>query len=110
MALVPRVLEARGLDVTPGMIERVTEAGDEQFADILRIILRDEIRHVRTGSQWFRYICRQRDLESTATFDKVLRLYKDDLNAHIRGPFHIGARLQAGFNQTELNNLRHESI
>lgn len=105
MALVPRVLEARGLDVTPGMIERVTEAGDKQFADILKIILRDEIRHVRTGSQWFRYECEQRGLDSTDTFDKILRQYKEDLNAHIRGPFHIEARLQAGFNQTEINNL-----
>jgi len=105
MALVPRVLEARGLDVTPGMIERVTDAGDLAFADILEIILRDEIGHVRAGSRWFRYICGQRGLEPTSTFDKILRRYREDLNAHIRGPFHIEARLQAGFNQTEINNL-----
>ena len=109
MALVPRVLEARGLDVTPGMIERVTEIGDTKFADILRIILRDEIRHVRTGSQWFRYICDQRGLDSTITFDKILDEYKSDLNAHINGPFHVAARLQAGFTQTEINRLQYES-
>jgi len=109
MALVPRVLEARGLDVTPAMIERVTDAGDTQFADILRIILRDEIRHVRTGSEWFKYICHERNLDSTSTFDTILQKYMKDLNAHINGPFHTAARLQAGFTQTEINNLQHES-
>jgi len=105
MALVPRVLEARGLDVTPGMIQRVTDVGDMRFADILGIILRDEIRHVRTGSEWFKTICNQRGLDSTTTFDKILREYRTDLNAHINGPFHIAARLQAGFTQTEIDNL-----
>jgi uncharacterized ferritin-like protein (DUF455 family) len=105
MALVPRVLEARGLDVTPGMIDRVNDVGDSEFADILKIILRDEIGHVRAGSHWFKYVCGHRGLDSTDTFDKILRQYKEDLNAHIRGPFHIEARLQAGFNQTEITNL-----
>lgn len=110
MALVPRVLEARGLDVTPGMIDRVEEVNDYEFSDILKIILRDEIRHVRTGSYWFKIICDQRGLDSADTFDKILRLYMKEQNAHISGPFHIAARKQAGFTQTELNNLTHENI
>ena len=105
MALVPRVLEARGLDVAPSMIERVEAVNDNQFADILRIILRDEVRHVRTGSEWFRALCKQRGIDSTIEFDKILRQYMNDLNAHIKGPFHVSARLRAGFNQTEIDNL-----
>ena len=108
MALVPRVLEARGLDVTPDMIRRVTEVGDSAFADILRIIFRDEIRHVRTGSLWFNYICTGRKLAPESTFENILQQYKSDLNAHINGPFEIEARLQAGFTPVELDRLRYE--
>ena len=110
MALVPRVLEARGLDVTPTIITRVQESKDFEFAEILQIILRDEIRHVRTGSYWFKYLCDQRGVDSAATFDKILRQYIKDLNAHISGPFHTAARLQAGFSQIELKNLNHENL
>jgi uncharacterized ferritin-like protein (DUF455 family) len=109
MALVPRVLEARGLDVTPGMIRRVTETGDMRFADVLKIIFRDEIRHVRTGSEWFRYICTSRNLDSEDTFDTILRKYMNDLNAHLGGPFHQEARLSAGFTDKELTILNHEA-
>ena len=105
MALVPRVLEARGLDVTPSMIERVERSGDQLFSEILGVILRDEVRHVRTGTEWFRYCCRQRKLDSTQTFDKILKKYMRDLNAHVKGPFHVEARLQAGFTQSEIDNL-----
>ena len=107
MALVPRVLEARGLDVTPSMIEKVEQSGDLVFSEILGIILRDEVRHVRTGTQWFRYCCKQRKLDATHAFDTILKKYMRDLNAHIKGPFHIEARLQAGFTQSEIDNLLH---
>ena len=109
MALVPRVLEARGLDVTPDMIGRVSAVGDIAFADILKIILRDEIGHVRAGSQWFHYICAARMLDPEVTFDNILQQYKSDLNAHIKGPFEIEARLQAGFTKTELDRLNYET-
>lgn len=109
MALVPRVLEARGLDVTPGMIRRVRATGDMQFADILSIIFRDEIRHVRTGSEWFRYVCSTRNLDSEDTFDTILRKYVNDLNANISGPFQEQARLNAGFTPKELTLLNHEA-
>ena len=102
MALVPRVLEARGLDVTPGMMEKLQSVGDQQTVDILAIILRDEIGHVRIGSRWFHYCCEQRQLEPEATF---LNLIKEYMDGALRGPFHREARLQAGFTEQELDML-----
>ncbi|MFQ5642960.1 MAG: ferritin-like domain-containing protein, partial [Thiogranum sp.] len=72
MALVPRVLEARGLDVTPGMIERLEQAGDKAVVEVLGIILRDEIGHVEIGTRWFRYLCNERGLDPDATFVKLV--------------------------------------
>lgn len=102
MALVPRVLEARGLDVTPGMMQRLREVDDAETVEILTIILRDEIGHVRIGSRWFHYCCAQRGLEPDATFRQLLR---DNLPAPLRGPFYTEARLQAGFSAEELEQL-----
>ncbi|MFX8793717.1 DUF455 family protein, partial [Acinetobacter baumannii] len=68
MALVPRVLEARGLDVTPGMIRRLHEVGDEATLAHLQLILAEEVNHVRIGTRWFRHLCTQRGLEPDATF------------------------------------------
>lgn len=102
MALVPRVLEARGLDVTPGMMQRLREVGDEATVSILEIILRDEIGHVRIGSRWFRHCCEQRGLEPEATFRQLLR---EVMQAPLRGPFYTEARLQAGFTVEELDQL-----
>jgi uncharacterized ferritin-like protein (DUF455 family) len=102
MALVPRVLEARGLDVTPGMIERLRQAGDEKTVAVLEIILRDEIGHVAIGSHWFQYLCRQRGLDSAQTFQELIEQY---FPAQICGPFHYEARQQAGFSAAELKAL-----
>ena len=102
MALVPRVLEARGLDVTPAMMERLREAGDEETAALLEIILRDEIGHVAIGTRWFRHICAERGLEPGETFQCLI---KDYLKGRIKGPFHHAARLQAGFSEEELASL-----
>lgn len=102
MALVPRVLEARGLDVTPGMIERLSKAGDSKTVDILKIILRDEIGHVAIGSHWFKYLCKDRGLEPEETFRHLLI---EHLGGGLSGPFHNEARLNAGFSQKELNEL-----
>ena len=103
MALVPRVLEARGLDVTPGMIERLREVGDEATIAVLEVILRDEIGHVRIGSHWFRYCCEQRGVEPEATFRQLL---VDIMKAPLRGPFYDEGRLLAGFSKQELEQLR----
>ena len=102
MALVPRVLEARGLDVTPGMMKKLEQVGDQQTVDILKIILRDEIGHVAIGSRWFHYCCEQRDLEPIKTFQDLLQQY---MKGGLRGPFYEEARLQAGFTREELDQL-----
>jgi uncharacterized ferritin-like protein (DUF455 family) len=102
MALVPRVMEARGLDVTPGMMERFASIGDQQTVAILQIILRDEVGHVEAGSRWFRYLCEQRGLEPEATYFDLLQ---EHLAGGIRCPLHKPARLAAGFTESELGRL-----
>lgn len=106
MALVPRVLEARGLDVTPGILERLRSAGDSRSVEILEIILRDEVGHVAIGTRWFRYLCVERGLDPDRTFDELMRHYINTMDGRIQGPFHEAARLQAGFSATELQQLK----
>lgn len=103
MALVPRVLEARGLDVTPDMMRRLAEVGDEDTVAILRIIFRDEIGHVEIGSRWFRHCCARRGLEPLATFRALLEQH---MPGRIKGPFAEQARGQAGFDAEEMALLR----
>ncbi len=103
MALVPRVLEARGLDVTPPMIEKLQQVGDDETVAVLEIILRDEIGHVKIGSDWYRYCCEQRGVEPEATFRRLIR---DIMQAPLRGPFYEEGRLLAGFSEEELVQLR----
>ncbi len=102
MALVPRVLEARGLDVTPGIMKRLRHAGDHESVAALEIILRDEIGHVEIGSRWFKYHCNQRGLEMAPTFRQLIGQY---FSGALRGPFHYEARQQAGFTEEELKAL-----
>ena len=102
MALVPRVLEARGLDVTPGMIERLRAVGDTISADILVRILQDEIGHVEIGSRWFRYACHERGLDPVVTFRNLLHEYQ---LGPVRKPMNIPARRQAGFQSEEISLL-----
>ena len=103
MALVPRVLEARGLDVTPGMINRLQAAGDSHAVSILRTILEEEIGHVETGSRWFTWWCSRRALDPEQTFIDLLAQY---YGGTIRGPFNFDARRRAGFSSAELENLQ----
>ena len=102
MALVPRVLEARGLDVTPGMIERLLAVGDQETAARLRIILREEVGHVAAGSRWFRHLCDGRGLEPRTAFFDLLDLY---LKGEVRGPLNLADRRRAGFDAEELEHL-----
>ncbi len=102
MALVPRVLEARGLDVTPGIMHKLAEIGDEQAVEILKIIQRDEVGHVEIGTRWFRYLCEQRKLEPEKTFQDLLSQY---MKGNIKGPLDRAARRQAGFTEAELDYL-----
>ena len=102
MALVPRVMEARGLDVTPGMMERFRKIGDQQTVDILAIILRDEVGHVEAGTRWFHYLCEQRGLDPEVHYFELLNDYFKD---GIRCPLHKEARREAGFSERELEQL-----
>ena len=99
MALVPRTLEARGLDAIPPLRAKVVQAGDMAAAQILDIILRDEVGHVEIGNRWYRYLCAQRGCEPRATYADLALRYEAPV---LKGPFNIGARRQAGFTEDEL--------
>jgi len=103
MALVPRVLEARGLDVTPGMMQRLSNVGDHETAAILKVIFEQEIGHVAIGSRWFAYACEQEGKDPESTFQYLLKEY---MSGELRGPFELEARRQAGFSQAELAALQ----
>ncbi|MCU7851785.1 MAG: ferritin-like domain-containing protein [Candidatus Thiodiazotropha sp. (ex Monitilora ramsayi)] len=102
MALVPRMLEARGLDVTPGIMQRFAAIGDERTVEVLQVILDEEVGHVHFGTRWFRYLCEARGLEPEATYFDLL---SDFVRGGIRCPLHHQARRQAGFTEEELNRL-----
>jgi len=103
MALVPRVLEARGLDVAPGIIQRLDKVGDDNGVAILEIIQRDEIGHVEIGTRWFNYCCAQRGVEPESTFFNLIDKY---MKGVLKGPFNIEARSKAGFSVSELNTIK----
>jgi len=99
MALVPRVLEARGLDVTPGMIERLHGCGDTATIAVLEVILAEEVAHVAAGTRWFHYCCARDGLDPVPTFMRYLDEY---MRGSLRGPFNVAARKKAGFSDDEL--------
>ena len=102
MALVPRILEARGLDVTPGMRERLAHHGDHAAAAILDIILCDEVGHVAVGNRWYKSLCEQRGLEPAPTFVLLMEQYGAP---KIHPPLNRAARLAGGFTADELDAL-----
>lgn len=102
MALVPRVLEARGLDVTPGMIGKLRALGDDATADILALILREEVAHVAAGSRWYRWLCERAGVEPRQRFGELLSQYARPV---LYGPFNLEARAAAGFDPEELEAL-----
>lgn len=106
MAMVPRVLEARGLDVTPGMIERLRAAGDPVTAGILEVILEEEIAHVAAGTRWFRYECERRALDPAAAFRETVKRY---WSGRRLAPLNFADRLRAGFTEQELHALEEDA-
>ncbi len=102
MALIPRYLEARGLDVTPQMIGKFESVGDQKSSRILKIILNDEVGHVRTGNRWFNFICLERRIDPVSTW---FRLIRENLKGPVRGPFNLELRRQADFSDEELKQL-----
>jgi uncharacterized ferritin-like protein (DUF455 family) len=102
LALVPRAMEARGLDVNRGIHDKLVQAGETAAGPILDIILRDEIGHVAAGNRWYRHVCQQRGLEPLAAEAELAARYGAPRQ---RGPFNLEARQAAGFNATELAAL-----
>lgn len=100
MALVPRVLEARGLDVTPGMIVRLEESGDVRTADVLRVILEEEVRHVAIGTHWYRWLCAQRGIDDA---DALFASLMAGQGMKLHPPLNLDARRSAGFSSAELS-------
>jgi uncharacterized ferritin-like protein (DUF455 family) len=107
LALVPRTLEARGLDASPPLRHKLHSLGDEAGAKILDIILRDEIGHVAIGNRWYRQVCSDRGLDPVAIYPELALQYKAP---KLRGPFNLEARRKAGFDADELAALDAQSL
>jgi uncharacterized ferritin-like protein (DUF455 family) len=98
LAVVPLVLEARGLDVTPTMIERLRREGDDRSVALLKTVYREEIDHVAAGNRWFRHLCAERGLNPAATWrGPVTEHYKAPLKAPLNRPARAAAGLAASF-------------
>jgi uncharacterized ferritin-like protein (DUF455 family) len=102
MALVPRTMEARGLDAVPMIRERFKQIKDVQAVEILEIILKDEIGHVLIGNKWFNFLCDENNLSAITTYKELARKYRAPV---LRGPFNLEGRKQAGFTNEELDLL-----
>ena len=102
LALVPRLLEARGLDVSPAIREKLAAVGDTESAEVLDIILRDEIGHVAIGNHWFRWLCAQHGLDPLTHYPLLVQRHAAP---RLKPPFNNEARLQAGFTQEEIDWL-----
>ena len=96
LAIVPMVLEARGLDVTPATAARFRDAGDTASARILDRICRDEIRHVGAGTRWFGWLCDERGFSAVETWQTLV---KERFRGQIKAPFNDSARHDAGLTQ-----------
>ena len=103
IALVPRTLEARGLDASPPIKAKLVEAGDYRAGEILDVILRDEIGHVAVGNRWYRVLCDEAGLDPVETYAEIASKYGAP---RLRGPFNFEARRAAGFSDAELDHLR----
>ena len=102
MALVPRCLEARGLDVNPTIKRKLVQVGDHNGATLLDIILRDEVGHVAIGNRWFQHLCKERGIDFEQKYQELLDEY---MVTPLRPPFHIEARREAGFSEAEISYL-----
>jgi uncharacterized ferritin-like protein (DUF455 family) len=103
MALVPRVLEARGLDATPKIQKRFKNSNFKPMVELLDIIFQDVIGHVKIGNFWFHYLCKNRKLDPIETFESLIQKH---IGESLRGPFNIDARKSANFTDQELAYLQ----
>lgn len=102
IGIVPRTLEARGLDASPGVKNKLIGAGDHKAGQILDLILEEEIGHVAAGNRWYRYLCQARGLEPVSTYALLIEQYDAP---KLRPPFNMAARRLAGFDEAELAAL-----
>lgn len=102
IALVPRTLEARGLDASPAVRHKLMSAGDRAGAAIIDVILRDEIGHVQVGNRWYAWLCDRDGLDPVATYAALAAAYRAP---RLRGPFNLSARRAAGFTSDEIDAL-----
>lgn len=109
LALVPRNMEAHGLDVTPPLIEKFKQLGDENAVEILTRILTDEVGHVALGSKWFKWLCAERNLDVESTYQTLLLNYYAEKGGSLKGNFNHEMRLKAGFSENELAWLNAQS-
>ncbi|CAG0911804.1 unnamed protein product, partial [Cyprideis torosa] len=93
LAIIPLVLEARGLDVTPSLIRQIEETGDEKTAQVFSVIYEDEKGHVAVGAKWFRYLCHKQGLEPAVTFQQMVTTY---FRGPLKPPFNELARARSG--------------
>jgi uncharacterized ferritin-like protein (DUF455 family) len=103
LALVPRTLEARGLDASPAVRAKFASAGDAESARIVDVILRDEIGHVAIGNRWFRFACERAAVDPMTAHATAAAIHHAP---HLRGPFNLSARRAAGFTDEEIQALR----
>jgi uncharacterized ferritin-like protein (DUF455 family) len=102
MALVPRTLEARGLDATPPLQAKFAKAGDPRAVEILGVILRDEVGHVAIGNHWYRWLCERQNLDPVAHYAVLAEQHNAPRS---RPPYNVEARLAAGFSEDEIARL-----
>jgi len=102
MALVPRTLEARGLDATPPLQAKFARAGDQRAVEILAVILRDEVGHVAVGNRWYRWLCQRDGRDPVCLYADLAKRYDAP---RPRPPFNHAARRAAGFSDEELAQL-----
>jgi uncharacterized ferritin-like protein (DUF455 family) len=107
MALVPRTLEARGLDVSPAIREKFLQIGDKESAAALTVILEEEIGHVAIGNAWFNYLCQAQGFSPDVMYKTLASRYDAP---RLRGPFNLAARRQAGFTEEELIALQSDFV
>ena len=102
IALVPRTMEARGLDASPPIKAKLLTIEDQKGADIIDLILRDEIGHVAVGNKWYRVLCTERGLDPLSTYAELAAAFSAP---RLKGPFNMAARRAAGFDDDELYAL-----
>jgi len=108
LAMVPRCMEARGLDVTPAIIAKFKNLGDDASVTLLERILTDEITHVERGSFWFKWLCKEKGLEPEAKYRELIKQYYQ--GGRPKGPFNREMRIIAGFSNAELDWLENKNL